>query len=128
MPYELAITPKMIRATLPTELTEDQSDHSIICLYIMLHDLFLEDEYLSLPYDLKHIEYAKTLPRKEQMQTAMWFTDAEFELLNGSNLYPAVLDRRKEWKAKHEHLLEKLKGRLPFDLSKFTWYVSTSIL
>lgn len=124
MPYELAVTPKMIKSTLPSELTEDLSDHAVICLYLMLHDLALEG--VSLPYDLKHIEYAKTLPRPEQMQTAMWFTEAEFELLNGSNLYPAVLDRRQEWQAKHQHMLKKLEGKVPFDLAKFTWYAGLS--
>jgi hypothetical protein len=84
-----------------------------------MHDLALEG--VSIPFDLKHIEYAKTLPRPEQLQTAMWFTEAEFESLNGSNLYPAVLDRREEWQAKHKYMLKKLDGKLPFDLSLFSW-------
>lgn len=119
MPYELAVTPKMIRAALPTELTEGLGNRTTICLYLMLHDLALEG--LQIPYELKHIEYAKTLPRPQQLQTAMWFTDAEFELLNGSNLYPAVLDRREEWKAKHAYMLKKLEGKLPFDMGLLTW-------
>jgi hypothetical protein len=119
MPYELAITPKLILSELPTELTQDLGDHQLMCLYLVMHDCVLSG--LSLPYELKHLEYVKTLPRPHQMQTALYFNDAEFDLLRGSNLYPAVLDRRKEWELKHNDMLRKLEGRLPFDASNLSW-------
>lgn len=125
MPYELAITPKLVLATLPTRLTQgsELGEHQLMCLYLMLHDLALAGVELpeSMNNNLTHLEYVKTLPRPEQMQTALWFSDSEFELLNGSNLYPAVLDRRQDWKAKYKHLISKLDGKCDFDLSLLTW-------
>lgn len=51
---------------------------------------------------LRHGPYIASLPPASEMSTPLYFTDSELELLRGTNLYGAVLDRRREWKSEWE--------------------------
>lgn len=51
----------------------------------------------SLPGTLQHWPYIQSLPPASTLRTPLQFTDAEMGLLEGSNLYGATLDRRRQW-------------------------------
>lgn len=101
------MTPKFVSETLPDEYTVGLSDHAKMCLYLVLHDLALAGDEDAGKLPLKHLEWAKLLPRIEQMRTAMWFNDAEHDLLRGSNLYPAIDERRAGWQDEHKAVLNQ---------------------
>lgn len=123
IPFDLAITPSASRKILPAEATAGLSDHAAICLYLILLDLQLQDTAAPLTSPLRHLEYARTLPRQEQMQTALWFTDDELDLLRGSNLYPAVHERRREWEAEYNSIKAEHLAAVQMNSALFTWRV-----
>ena len=131
MPFDLAISPSFIRTNLPAEATSALKDHAIMCLYLSLLDLHLlglaepdaPDAAVKSAVS-RHLEYARTLPRPEQMETALWFNAEEFDLLRGSNLYPAVEERRTEWQAEFAGIQDEHLRSLGIARDLFTWCVA----
>ena len=72
---------------------------------------------------MRHLPYARTLPRPEQMQTALWFNEEEFDLLRGSNLHPAVKERRREWEVEYANFKPEHLAALHMEKEQFTWSV-----
>ena len=131
MPFHLAISPSFIRAKLPPAATSGLKDHAIMCLYLSLLDLHLLGRVEPDAHDAavkaavsRHLEYAKTLPRPEQMETALWFNAEELDLLRGSNLYPAVEERRAEWKAEFAGIQDEHLKSAGIAGDLFTWCVA----
>ncbi|GJJ14922.1 hypothetical protein Clacol_009192 [Clathrus columnatus] len=48
---------------------------------------------------LNHLPYLNTLPSISELRTSLHFNETELNLLRGSNLYGATLDRKKDWEA-----------------------------
>lgn len=122
MPFDLAISPKNVKSRLPSAGTIGLKDHALICLYLVLLDVKLAGLYTP-PHAvaLDHLEYAKTLPRPSQIETALWFSQAEFDLLRGSNLHPAVIERRREWKEEFSAFDRTHLDAVALDGALFTW-------
>jgi len=97
------------------------TDHQVLVLYLMMHDVAISKELEELPSFLKHREYVQTLPRHQQMSMALWFNQAERDLLAGSNLGPAVEQREREWKAEHKALLESGLSVTEFTADEYSW-------
>lgn len=128
MPFDLAISPDFIRANLPPEATSGLKDHAVMCLYLSLLDLHLlgllgpdAPDPAARAAVSRHLEYAKTLPRPDQMETALWFNAAEVDLLRGSNLYPALEERRAEWKAEFAGIQDHHLDSVGIVRDLFTW-------
>jgi hypothetical protein len=51
---------------------------------------------------LAHWPYIDALPPRESLTTPLFFSDEELRLLTGTNLFPAVAQRRQEWQAESE--------------------------
>lgn len=51
---------------------------------------------------LGHQAYVDALPPPADLSSPLFFSPSELELLSGTNLYPAVVDRRREWEAEYE--------------------------
>ena len=137
LPFELAITPQLVKASLRTDATIGLSDHQCMCLFLILHDLE-NDKFIMLGrnechdvldveislqgrHALKFLDYVRSLPRSHQMRTALWHNDAEYELLKGSNLAPAVLDRRREWQEEHASFALDCLKACSIEHTDFTW-------
>ena len=113
-----------------------------MCLYLILHDIYLDSYVRSAPHEtaktgdgqnfeplnpsdipihLKHLEYVKSLPRPEELRTALWHNEKELQLLQGSNLGPAVEERRLEWQVEHTGFQPHHFEACAILLDDFTW-------
>ena len=70
---------------------------------------------------LKHRPYLNTLPSPDQLRTPLHFTSVELEAFQGSNLFGATLDRRREWEAEWEECKAVISGVNAEWGSDFTW-------
>jgi hypothetical protein len=73
----------------------------------------------------RHGAYIATLPPPSALRTSLHFTAAELEMLRGTNLYRATLDRHAEWKDEYRRCVDTLRGAAR-DTSMFdnlTWCV-----
>lgn len=76
------------------------------------------DNRLSLHQDhLRHMIYIASLPTPSDLTTPLYFTDSELDLLDGSNLAGAVVDRRNEWQKESKAIQQVLRKE------GLTWYV-----
>ncbi|KAJ7129347.1 SET domain-containing protein [Mycena epipterygia] len=72
------------------------SERQLISSYLCFHWIIGDDT--SSTNVLAHLPYVKSLPSQNSLRTPLHFTPSELELLKGSNLYGATLDRTSEWK------------------------------
>ncbi|GAA5935662.1 SET domain-containing protein [Sporobolomyces koalae] len=124
-PFSLCITPSLARRALPTSLfcppetvaassTEPtlpnsarknrQAHHELLCLYLVLHLLPVEALAAVAKLDLQHEPYVSKLPSHDDMRTTLYFSPAERDLLRGSNLHGATLDRERAWKEEFDEV------------------------
>ncbi|KAF9219357.1 SET domain-containing protein [Gyrodon lividus] len=75
---------------------ETWSERQIICSYMSFHRLFPEPR---LPQVLRHLPYIRCLPAAEKLLTPLHFSKQELEILKGTNLYGATLDRERDRRA-----------------------------
>ncbi|SGY16550.1 BQ5605_C012g06905 [Microbotryum silenes-dioicae] len=104
-PFSLAITPASCRTALSSFLSSPAlTDHQATCLYLVLHRI--DPTTIPPAVELRHQVYVDTLPTA--FDTPLWWTKAQVELLRGTNLKGAVVDRSKSWKAEWSSLVELL--------------------
>ncbi|KAJ6515535.1 SET domain protein [Mycena sanguinolenta] len=95
------------------------SERQLISTYLSFHWIIEDDE--SSKNLLAHFPYVKSLPTLDKLRTPLHFTQAELELLKGSNLYGATLDRQREWQAEFEECRGVI-GAVNRDWAdQFTW-------
>lgn len=72
---------------------------------------------------LSHYPYINALPSHDQMRTTLYYTEAERELLRGTNLYGATKAREEGWKNEFDQTIAILEtwGELRDDMPCFTW-------
>ncbi|KAJ7368667.1 SET domain protein [Mycena albidolilacea] len=107
-PFTLAITKDVALQALsvlldsPSPLKDltSWSERQLISVYLSFH--WIVGDGPSSKNVLTHFPYVKSLPARDKLRTPLHFTEAELELLKGSNLYGATLDRHREWKAEFE--------------------------
>jgi hypothetical protein len=69
------------------------------------------------PKELRHWPYIASLPSPGDLSTPMFFTQAEMQLLQGTNLYGAIAERQEEWQSESKVVSETLEEE------GLTWYV-----
>ncbi|KIJ60469.1 hypothetical protein HYDPIDRAFT_98705 [Hydnomerulius pinastri MD-312] len=108
-PFSLIITKDASLRALGTLLghgTESQSsletwsERQLICCYICFHWFFSESR--STMIVLRHLPYIRCLPAAEKLSTPLHFSERELELLKGTNLFGATLDRGHDWRTEWE--------------------------
>jgi hypothetical protein len=74
----------------------------------------------------QHGEYLATLPPPSSLRTPLHFNDAELEMLRGTNLYRASLDRKASWEAEYRECMIVLRGAAHEIslLDRLSWYVA----
>ncbi|KAK8865828.1 hypothetical protein IAR55_000976 [Kwoniella newhampshirensis] len=77
--------------------------------YLGLHWVHQQKKETQWPPALAHLTYLDSLPDPSDLTTPLYFTDPELRLLSGSNLFGAVEDRRREWKAEADTVRAVLK-------------------
>ncbi|KAI9638021.1 uncharacterized protein MKK02DRAFT_36002 [Dioszegia hungarica] len=114
-PFNLAVTPELAGEAICAieSLKEDElvwlagtsragekwNDRMRIGAYIGLHWVRTDEEgEESLPSSLRHWPYINSLPPAPDLTTPLYFTEPELDLLRGTNLHGAVMDRKAEWK------------------------------
>ncbi|KAF7352490.1 SET domain-containing protein [Mycena venus] len=125
-PFTLAITKESTLSALSvllgspstTRLTS-WSERQLISTYLSFHWIIGDGE--SSKGVLAHFPYVKSLPARDQLRTPLHFTEAELELLKGSNLYGATLDRRREWEAEFEECRGVISAVDREWADQFTW-------
>ncbi|KAG9087507.1 hypothetical protein FRC06_002512 [Ceratobasidium sp. 370] len=70
---------------------------------------------------LRHRPYVNMLPPPSKLLTPLYFNESELDMLKGSNLYPATLQRREEWQTEWKQCSEGLSSADPELASAFTW-------
>jgi hypothetical protein len=112
-----------------TSASEDPwTDHELMALYLALS--YKRSERIIRGHDA----YISTLPKPEDMRTPMYFTPAESQLLEGTNLSGAVKDRETTWRTELEAVKsrfsaeEAASGSLPTLQVVFLNHTTTSVL
>ena len=75
---------------------------------------------------LKHHPYIYTLPSPEKLRTPLHFSEAELKAFQGSNLYGASLDRRREWDNEWQQCKTVIDAANTDWGAQFTWCVHIS--
>lgn len=70
---------------------------------------------------LKHGPYIQTLPAPEKLRTPLHFTPVELQGFQGSNLYGATLDRRREWEEEWQRCKAVVAAENALWSERFTW-------
>ncbi|SCV67674.1 BQ2448_5285 [Microbotryum intermedium] len=122
-PFSLAITPASSRTALATCISSPAlTDHQATCLYLVLHRI--DPTARPQVVELLHQPYVDTLPTS--FNTPLWWTQAEADLLRGTNLHGAIVDRSTSWKAEWSNLIDLLpetsKAQVTWDL--YLWACS----
>ncbi|KAF7355622.1 SET domain-containing protein [Mycena sanguinolenta] len=124
-PFALVITKDLALGSLSTLLHStardlaNWSERQLISTYLSFHWIIGDDE--SSKNLLRHFPYVKSLPTLDKLRTPLHFTQAELELLKGSNLYGATLDRQREWQAEFEECRSAVSTVNREWADKFTW-------
>jgi len=125
-PFTLAITKDVARAALSVLLGSTTplaswSERQLISTYLSFHWIIGDGQ--SSKGVLAHFPYVKSLPAQEKLRTPLHFTATELELLKGSNLYGATLDRRREWEAEFEECRGVISTVDREWADQFTWEI-----
>ncbi|KAG9311045.1 hypothetical protein JVU11DRAFT_8943 [Chiua virens] len=75
----------------------------------------------SFPEALHHLPYVRSLPPAVDLWTPLHFTAPEREILKGTNLYGATLDRERDWRAEWEQCRSLVQDVNPTWGDAFTW-------
>ncbi|KAG9057536.1 hypothetical protein FS842_006066 [Serendipita sp. 407] len=100
-PFSLIITSKTAREALGRFVGSSEesplNDNETLCTYLMLHICLggIRDRSLAIE-SLVHGPYVAILPR--EILTPIFFSEQEFELLRGTNLYLSTLERKEGWR------------------------------
>jgi hypothetical protein len=62
-----------------------------------------------LPNELQHGIYLSSLPKDDGLQTPLYFSAEERDLLRGTNLHGATEDRERDWRAESDVVRTILK-------------------
>ena len=68
-----------------------------------------------------HAPYLKTLPSEDKLRTPLYFSSDELELLSGTNMYGATLDRKHDWQAEWEGCRVSIAAHNEGWATCFTW-------
>ena len=79
------------------------SPRQLICSYLTFH-------HLCNDVVLRHVPYIPSLPSAVTLLTPLHFTTTEREILRGTNLYGATLDRERDWRAEWAQCLSLVHG------------------
>ncbi|KAG9051267.1 hypothetical protein FS837_009533 [Tulasnella sp. UAMH 9824] len=135
-PFSLAITPETASAALKTWLqrtakaedsfiweqsTQSWTERMFICSYIVTHWLARDSGLLESAPELRHFPYLETLPPLQLLSTSLTFSNAEMELLKGTNLYGATIDRRNELLEQCQQCQSVFKRYVPDLADSFTF-------
>lgn len=71
---------------------------------------------------LRHGSYLATLPARDALRTPLHYSDEELELLRGTNIYSATIDRRTAWKSEWAQLLIVVSQVDQIWAQEVTWY------
>lgn len=77
----------------------------------------------SFPEVLQHFPYIQCLPCVTNLLTPLHFTMTEREILRGTNLYGATLDRERDWRAEWVQCRSLVQGVNPAWGDALTWFV-----
>ncbi|KZS93388.1 SET domain-containing protein [Sistotremastrum niveocremeum HHB9708] len=128
-PISLAVTDQVARDYLvavlsdPHQVLEKWSSRELICSYIVMHWVSQEvdpEENSSRPKPL-HRPYLDILPPAPNLKTPLQFTDAEIDLLKGTNLHGAALDRIEERSKEWKRCLSLIRETSQKWADAFTW-------
>ncbi|KAH0834002.1 hypothetical protein J3R83DRAFT_11238 [Lanmaoa asiatica] len=131
-PFSLIITKDASSQALKTLLgpnahapLDTWSERQLICSYLCFHQLCPEP---SFPEALRHFSYIQCLPPAANLLTPLHFTTTEREILRGTNLYGATLDRERDWRADWIQCRSLVHGVDSVWGDAFTWdmYVTAS--
>ncbi|KAH9071581.1 SET domain-containing protein [Lactarius deliciosus] len=106
-PFSIIITPLLSKgALLPlledATFLEHWSERQLIIIYICFHWIARID----ISHEtLIHSPYLGTLPSPDRLRTPLHFSTEELDVLKGTNLYGATIDRRRAWEAEWEQCL-----------------------
>ncbi|KAG8215253.1 hypothetical protein J3R82DRAFT_8807 [Butyriboletus roseoflavus] len=124
-PFALIITKDTSSQALKTLLGPDAhatldtwSERQLICSYLSFHHLCPEQ---SIPEALRHFPYTQCLPTAANLLTPLHFTTTEREILRGTNLYGATLDRERDWRAEWVHCRSLVQSVNHAWGDAFTW-------
>ncbi|KAH9002447.1 hypothetical protein EDB86DRAFT_3125909 [Lactarius hatsudake] len=107
-PFSIIITPLLSKGAL-LPLLEDASflerwnERQLIIVYICFHWIAKTD--ISSYGTLIHSPYINTLPSPDRLRTPLHFSTEELDVLKGTNLYGATIDRHRAWEAEWEQCL-----------------------
>lgn len=108
----------------PVALLDEMSERQLLCLYIIVQWILKEHDQLSgdMVNSFNHLPYLNTLPSVKVLRTPLHFNEPELELLRGTNLYGATLDRRNEWEAEWAQARQCITAfRHDWHDDEFTW-------
>jgi hypothetical protein len=123
-PFSICITPRLalsqLSALLPRPILDSLNDHQLICAYISLHALPLNEKYEKI---FHHRPYFRSLPEEGTILTPLWWRDQELDLIRGTTLGAAAEERREKWKEEWQDLKNKLRAIEESQdvLSALTW-------
>ncbi|KAF8523931.1 hypothetical protein BU17DRAFT_43416 [Hysterangium stoloniferum] len=128
-PIPLAITPESSKKALSTlradaiKGLELLSERELICTYLIVHLLFEEipHNFNNVASFFIHLPYIKLLPPVSALRTPLYFTNEEFSLLCGTNLYGATLDRKAERETEWIRCRKFISSVYPQWEEGFTW-------
>ncbi|KAF8556722.1 SET domain-containing protein [Imleria badia] len=128
-PFSLIITKHAALNALKSILGPDAhapldtwSERQLICVYRSLSLASLvHDVPHSSPGVLRHFIYVQCLPATADLMTPHQFTTTEREILRGTNLYGATLDRERDWRANWVQCRSLVQSVNPAWGDAFTW-------
>jgi hypothetical protein len=93
----------------------------LIATYIVMHWVTGRTEPTT-QQAFTHQPYINTLPPPNELLTPLHFSAAELELLKGTNLYHATLDRRRDWQQEWDICRDVVTATNQEWGDKFTWF------
>ncbi|KAG8742532.1 hypothetical protein FRC10_001299 [Ceratobasidium sp. 414] len=132
-PFDIAITAPQSQVAIEslfqdgtpgiTGILQGWNGRQLVCMYIVLHIIWAEAKRSPLPSALKHQPYLNMLPPPSTLLTPLYFDKRELDMVKGSNLYHATLQRRQEWQTEWKQCSEGLSSIDPELASAFTWEI-----
>ncbi|KAM0788417.1 hypothetical protein ACM66B_001554 [Microbotryomycetes sp. NB124-2] len=121
-PNRLAVTPALCRSQLDLLRVElsTWTDHELMTTYLALHVVTDVDRNTRQAFKLEHYPYVNLLP-KQDLLTPTNFSGDELELLKGTNLYAATLERRDKWKQEWQEVIQRHESLSVIEWSHYSW-------
>ncbi|KAI0031678.1 hypothetical protein K488DRAFT_78949 [Vararia minispora EC-137] len=123
-PFSLIITPTVCREALSKVLggasvLEGWSERQLLCCYICFH--WIIDDAGGSFIITAHKPYIDILPNPSMLRTPLHFLEAELDLVNGTNLYGATLERKSAWLQEWERCQKDVSEVRPMYAEELTW-------